>query len=69
VYHTPGRDRILRSAEGHFFTQTLSMIVDLLADGDLEFGVTPFDKLQRNQQLVVLYNAARFSRCGRAPSR
>lgn len=35
------------------------MIVDLLAGGDMEFGVTPFDELQRNQKLVVLYSSAR----------
>ena len=35
------------------------MIVDLLADGDAGFGVEPFDELQRNQKLVVLYASAR----------
>jgi hypothetical protein len=35
------------------------MIVDLLADGDVGFGVVPFDQLQRNQKLVVLYASAR----------
>jgi hypothetical protein len=35
------------------------MIVDLLADGDLDLGTTPFDELQRSQKLVVLYNSAR----------
>ena len=59
MYHTPGGDRILGGAERHFFTHSLSMIVDLLTDDDMEFGVTPFDELQRNQKLVVLYNAAR----------
>jgi hypothetical protein len=37
----------------------LAVIVDLLADGDVEFGTTPFDELQRPQKLVVLYNSAR----------
>ena len=35
------------------------MIVDWLADGDMEFGVVPFDRLQRNQKLVVLYTSSR----------
>jgi hypothetical protein len=59
VYHTPGGDRILLDAERIFFTQSLAMIVDLLADGDAEFGVAPFDDLQRTQKLVVLYKSAR----------
>jgi hypothetical protein len=59
VYHTPGGDRILLDAERQLFTQSLAMIVDLLADGDAEFGVVPFDQLQRNQKLVVLYASAR----------
>ena len=58
MYPTPGGDRILDGAERELFTHSLSMIVDLLADGDMEFGVTPFEELQRNQKLVVLYNAA-----------
>jgi hypothetical protein len=53
VYHTPGGDRILLNAERGFFAQSLGMIVDLLADGDMDFGVMPFDELQRNQKLVV----------------
>lgn len=59
VYHTPGGDRILLGAERSLFTHSLAMIVDILADGDTEFGVLPFDDLQRNQKLVVLYNSAR----------
>jgi hypothetical protein len=59
VYHTPGGDRILRGAERRLFTQSLAMIVDLLAQGDAEFDVIPFDALQLNQKLVVLYNSAR----------
>jgi len=59
VYHTPGGDRVLLGAERRFFTQTLAVIVDLLADTDMGFGVTPFDELQRNQKLVVLYHSAR----------
>jgi hypothetical protein len=35
------------------------MIVDLLAEDDMDFGVMPFDGLQRNQKLVVLHGSAR----------
>ena len=59
MYHTPRGDRILLGAERRFFIQSLAMIIDLLAAGDMEFGVAPFDQLQRNQKLVVLYNSAR----------
>ena len=59
MYHTPGGDRVLLGAERHFFTHSLAMIVDLLADEDMDFGVAPFDELQRNQKLAVLYMAAR----------
>ena len=59
MYHTPEGDRILLGAERRFFTHSLAMIVDLLADEDMEFGVAPFDELQRNQKLAVLYMAAR----------
>ncbi len=59
MYHTPGGDRLLLGAERSFFMQSLAMIVDMLADGDAEFGVAPFDDLQRNQKLVVLYHSAR----------
>jgi len=59
MYHTPGGDRILLGAERRFFTHSLAVIVDLLADGDMEFGTTPFDELQRPQKLVVLYHSAR----------
>ena len=33
------------------------MVVDLLAEGDMEFGVIPFDELQRNQKLLALYKS------------
>ena len=59
MYHTPGGDRILLGAERRFFTQLLAMVVDLLAEGDMEFGVIPFDELQRNQKLLALYKSAR----------
>lgn len=59
MYHTPGGDRILLGAERRLFTQSLAMIADLLAEGDMEFGVIPFDELQPNQKLVVLYESAR----------
>ena len=59
MYHTPGGDRILHGAERSLYTQSLAMIVDLLALGDSEFGVIPFDNLQWNQKLVVLYSSAR----------
>lgn len=59
MYPTPGGDRVLLGAERHFFMHSLAMIVDLLADEDMEFGVAPFDELQRNQKLAVLCMAAR----------
>jgi hypothetical protein len=59
VYQTPGGDRVLLDAERRFFTQSLGMVVDLLSEGDMDFGVMPFDELQRNQKLVVLYKSAR----------
>lgn len=59
MYHTPAGDRILLGAERRFFTHCLAVIVDTLADGDVEFGVATFDSLQRNQKLVTLYQSAR----------
>jgi hypothetical protein len=35
------------------------MMVDLLTEGDVDFGIAPFDNLQRNQKLVALYSSAR----------
>lgn len=58
MYHAPGGDRVLLDAERRFFTQSLAMIGDLLAEGDIDFGVIPFDELQRNQKLVVPYRPA-----------
>ena len=58
MYHTPGGDRVLVGAERRFFTHSLATIVDLIADEDMEFGVAPFDELQRNQKLAVLHLAA-----------
>lgn len=69
VCHTPGGDRILHGAERRLFTQSLAMIVDLLAQGDADFGVIPFDNLQWNQKLVVLYNSARALLISRADGR
>jgi len=59
MYHTPRGDRILLGAERRFFVESLGTIIDLLATDDMEFGVAPFDELQRNQKLVVLYISAR----------
>ena len=59
MYHTPSGDRVLLGAERRLFMQSLGMIVDLLATDDMEFGIDPFDQLQPNQKLVVLYNSAR----------
>jgi hypothetical protein len=56
LYHTPGGNRILLGAERSFFTHTLAMIVDLLADDDAEFGIAAFDELRRNQKLYALYS-------------
>ena len=59
MYHTPGGDRVLTGAERSLFVESLGMIVDMLADMDVPVGVNPFDDLQRNQKLVVLYHAGR----------
>ncbi|MEA1949745.1 MAG: hypothetical protein U9N87_00045 [Planctomycetota bacterium] len=59
MYHTPKGIRILLGAERKLFEQSLGMIVDFLATGDLEFGIELFDQLQPNQKLFVLYNSGR----------
>jgi len=59
LYHTPYGDRILLDAERSLFTHSLGMLVDMLAEGDLDFGVASFQQLQRNQKLVTLYRSAR----------
>lgn len=59
MYHTPDGKRVLVNAERCLFTHTLAVIVGLLSDGNMEFGVIPFDDLQRKQKLVVLCRAAR----------
>lgn len=59
MYHTPSGDRILLGAERRFFTQSLAMVIDLLAESDMKFGVVPFDELQRNQKLIALYKSSR----------
>jgi len=61
MYHTPRGDRILLGTERRLFVESLAMILDLLAtDGtdEMVFGVVPFDELQQNQKLVVLYDSA-----------
>jgi hypothetical protein len=35
------------------------MIVDMLSQDDMDFGIEVFDQLQRNQKLAILYRAAR----------
>ena len=67
MYPTPNGDRVLLGAERRFFTQSLGMIVDLLATDDMEFGIDPFDQLQPIQKLVVLYNSARGLLCPNEP--
>jgi len=59
VYHTPNGERIVLGAERQLFEQSLGMIVDHLSDDDWEFGVPPFDDLQRGQKLFALYRVAR----------
>ncbi len=67
MYHTPSGDRVLLGAERRFFTLSLGMIVDLITMGDVELGIDPFDQLQPNQKLVVLYNSARGLLCPNEP--
>ena len=58
MYQTPSGERVLLGAERFLFESTLGMMVDLLGDGDFDFGVPAFDQLQRGQRLFALYQAA-----------
>ena len=53
MYHTPKGIRILLGAERKFFEQALGTVVDLLATGDMDFGIELFDKFQLNQKLLL----------------
>jgi hypothetical protein len=59
MYRTPEGERILLGAERRLFEESLGMMVDLLSEGDTDFGVQPFDELQRGQKLFALYRAGR----------
>ncbi len=41
LYHTPGGHGILLGAERQLYSHSVAVVVDLLADDDLDFGVTP----------------------------
>ena len=45
MYPTPKGDRILEGAEARLHEESLGMMTDLLADGDVDFGVPAFDGL------------------------
>ena len=45
--------------EKRFFTESLGIMADLLSDGDDDFGITVFDRLQRNQKIAELCSIAR----------
>jgi hypothetical protein len=57
MYHTPAGDRILEGAEARLFIESLAVVVDLLTDSDCDFGIGPFDDLQRNQKIAALHSA------------
>ena len=59
MYDTPGGVRVLLGPERLLFTESLAMMVDFLSDEDIDFGVTVFDRLQRNQKIAVLYEVGR----------
>ncbi len=59
MYHTPKGVRVLLGAERRFYEQSLGMIVDLLATGDMGFDIELFDHFQQNQKLFVLYKSGR----------
>jgi hypothetical protein len=59
MYRAPLGDRILLDAERHLFSDCLGLVVDLLTDGDSDFGFEAFDNLQLTQKLATLYLAAR----------
>ena len=58
MYWTPEGARILSGAEATVFVAALAIMVDLLTDEDVEFGVLALDRLQRGQKLVVLEQVA-----------
>ena len=59
MYPTPGGDRILQGAERRLYVESLGMITDFLASGDMEFGIPVFDQLQRGSKLFALYQSGR----------
>lgn len=59
MYDTPGGIRVLKGPARRLFTASLAMMVDLLSDGDSDFGVDVFDGLQRNQKIAALHTIGR----------
>ena len=59
MYPAPGGDRILEGAERRLYQESLAMMTDLLADGDMDFGVSKFDEMLRGPKLVALYESGR----------
>lgn len=59
MYQTPCGDRILEGAERRLYEESLGVMVDFLADGDFEIGVTLFDQMQLGSKLVALYESGR----------
>ena len=59
MYSTPKGDRILVGAERRLFEESLGTMVDLLADGDADFGVPEFDQFQLGSKFYALHRSGR----------
>ena len=67
MYRTSRGDRVLEGAERQLFVQALATLVDQFSDADSEFGIPPFDELQRNQKIAALHMVARGLLCPDQP--
>ena len=77
MYKTSLGDRVLEGEERQFFIELLGTLVDQFSvdrfSGDqfseleLEFGIPPFDELQRNQKIAALHIVARGLLCPDQP--
>jgi hypothetical protein len=67
VYRTSRGDRELEGAERQLFIESLATLIDQFSDADMEFGIPPFDELQRNQKIAALHLVARGLLCPDQP--
>lgn len=58
---------MLEGAERQLFVEALATLVDQFVDADPEFGIAPFDELQRNQKIAALHMVARGLLCPDQP--